>query len=189
MRRRMKAKLTIHTGSMFSGKTEGLIRDLKRYQYAKRKVQVFKPSKDDRYSITSIVSHSGEIIEAIAIEDIRDIMKHLSADTEVIGIEEITLFNQTYILNVVNALLEMGIVVTVAGLDMDFRGKPFGVMPQLMAMAETPNKYRAVCSECGDDAWCSYRLSDNKELVVVGEKDEYTPLCRQCYNKKTKQRK
>lgn len=180
----MKAKLEINIGSMFSGKTEALIRSIKRYSYAKKKIQVFKPSIDNRYDDVEIVSHSGERIKAIPIDDIRDVMHHLSADTEVVGIDEVQLFHKEYTLNVVNALLKMGIIVVCSGLDMTYDGKPFGVVPYLMAIADEVNKLKAVCSDCGEDAYISHRTNDCTDEVQIGGSDSYIPLCRKCYYKR-----
>lgn len=181
---RMKARLELNVGSMFSGKTEALIRSIKRYSYAKKKIQVFKPSIDVRYDDVEVVSHSGERTKAIPIDDIRDIMHHLSIDTEVIGIDEVQLFNKEYTLNVVNTLLRMGITVVCSGLDMTYDGKPFGVVPDLMAIADEVNKLKAVCSDCGEDAYISYRTNDCTEEVQIGGSDSYVPLCRSCWYKR-----
>jgi thymidine kinase len=183
----MKSRLIVHTGSMMAGKTEALIRDMKRYNYAKKKILLFKPSIDNRFEEECIVSHSGDKLKAIQIKDIGEILaKDQLINYDVVGIEEIQFFDQEETIKVINELLNVGIVVVVAGLDMTFEGKPFGVMPYLMAIANEVHKWTAICTDCGDEAWASYRLTDSKETVQVGASESYTPLCRECFNKRMK---
>ena len=170
-------------GSMFSGKTEELIRRLKRAQFAKQKVEIYKPCIDVRYSDDKVVSHDSTSIPSIPI-DTPATMLNIAEDVEVVGIDEAQFFDET-IVGVVQTLANKGIRVIIAGLDTDFLGKPFGPMPALMAVAEDIQKVHAICVRCGSPANHSHRLIANDELVVLGEKDEYEPLCRHCYNAAT----
>ena len=170
-------------GSMFSGKTEELIRRLKRAQFAKQKVEIYKPCIDVRYSDDKVVSHDSTSIPSIPI-DTPAKMLEISDDVEVVGIDEAQFFDAS-IVEVVQTLANKGIRVIIAGLDTDFLGKPFGPMPALMAVAEDIQKVHAICVRCGSPANHSHRLIANDELVVLGEKDEYEPLCRHCYNAAT----
>lgn len=167
-------------GSMFSGKTEELIRRLRRAEFANQKVEIYKPCIDVRYSEDQVVSHEGHSIPSTPIESPASMLL-LSSDVEVVGIDEAQFFDDT-IVEVVQTLANRGIRVIVAGLDQDFLGKPFGAMPALMAVAEDVQKVHAICVKCGSPAQHSHRLSTNENLVVLGEKDVYEPLCRHCYN-------
>ena len=167
-------------GSMFSGKTEELIRRLKRAQFAKQKVEIYKPCIDVRYSEDKVVSHDSHSIPSTPINT-PAAMLQLSNDVEVVGIDEAQFFDETLV-DVVQQLANKGIRVIIAGLDTDFLGKPFGPMPALMAIAEDIQKVHAICVKCGSPANHSHRLIKNEQLVVLGEKDEYEPLCRHCYN-------
>ena len=167
-------------GSMFSGKTEELIRRLKRAQFAKQKVEIYKPCVDVRYSEDQVVSHDSHSIPSTPIDSPASMLL-LSSDVEVVGIDEAQFFDDTLV-DVVQTLANRGIRVIIAGLDTDFLGKPFGPMPALMAIAEDIQKVHAICVRCGSPANHSHRLVKNDALVVLGEKDEYEPLCRQCYN-------
>ena len=167
-------------GSMFSGKTEELIRRLKRAQFAKQKVEIYKPCIDVRYSEDKVVSHDFHSIPSTPINT-PSAMLQLSNDVEVVGIDEAQFFDETLV-DVVQQLANKGIRVIIAGLDTDFLGKPFGPMPALMAIAEDIQKVHAICVKCGSPANHSHRLIKNEQLVVLGEKDEYEPLCRHCYN-------
>ena len=166
-------------GSMFSGKTEELIRRLKRATFAKQKVAIFKPCIDVRYSEDQVVSHDSNSIPSTPIDSPAKMLE-LSNDIEVVGIDEAQFFDSTLI-DVVQALANKGVRVIIAGLDTDFLGKPFGPMPALMAIAEDIQKVHAICVKCGSPANHSHRLSKNDQLVVLGEKDAYEPLCRHCY--------
>ncbi len=167
-------------GSMFSGKTEELIRRLKRAQFANQKVEIYKPAIDVRYSEDQVVSHDSHSIPSTPI-DTPASMLLLSSDADVVGIDEAQFFDDT-IVEVAQTLANRGIRVIVAGLDTDFAGKPFGPMPALMAVAEDVQKVHAICVKCGSPANNSHRLSHDDSLVVLGEKDVYEPLCRHCYN-------
>ena len=167
-------------GSMFSGKTEELIRRMKRAQFANQKVEIYKPAVDVRYSEDEVVSHDSHSIPSTPIDSPASMLL-LSSDVEVVGIDEAQFFDDT-IVEVVQTLANRGVRVIIAGLDMDFAGKPFGPMPSLMAVAEDVQKVHAICVKCGSPANHSHRLSANEQLVMLGEKDSYEPLCRHCYN-------
>ncbi|MGM0505110.1 MAG: thymidine kinase [Bacteroidota bacterium] len=168
-------------GSMFSGKTEELIRRLKRAEYAKLKVEIFKPIIDTRYSEEDVVSHDENTIRSTPVESSGNILL-LSGNVDVIGIDEAQFFDDNLV-DVCNQLANNGTRVVVAGLDMDFRGKPFGPIPALMAQAEYITKVHAICMRCGNLAQYSHRITKSDKLVLLGEKDEYEPLCRVCFNK------
>ncbi|MCF0168103.1 MAG: thymidine kinase [Bacteroidales bacterium] len=168
-------------GSMFSGKTEELIRRLKRAKFANQNVEIFKPKIDVRYSEEEVVSHDSNSIISTPVESSQSILL-LVGDVDVVGIDEAQFFDDG-IVDVVRILADSGIRVIVAGLDMDYRGKPFGPMPVMMAMAEHVTKVHAICVKCGDPANHSHRLSASEKLVELGEKDVYEPLCRHCFNK------
>ena len=167
-------------GSMFSGKTEELIRRMKRAQFAKQKVAIFKPCIDVRYSEDKVVSHDAHSIPSNPIDSPAKMLE-LSEGVEVVGIDEAQFFDGS-IVEVVQKLANSGVRVIIAGLDTDFLGKPFGPMPALMAVAEDIQKVHAICVKCGSPAQHSHRLSKNDQLVVLGETDIYEPLCRHCYN-------
>lgn len=168
-------------GSMFSGKTEELIRRLRRAQFANQKVEIYKPCIDVRYSEDEVVSHEGHSIPSTPIDSPASMLL-LSSDVEVVGIDEAQFFDDT-IVEVVQTLANRGIRVIIAGLDQDYLGNPFGPIPALMAVAEDVLKVHAICVKCGSPAQHSHRLSVNDKLVVLGEKDIYEPLCRHCFNK------
>jgi thymidine kinase len=167
-------------GSMFSGKTEELIRRMRRAQFAKQKVEIFKPAMDVRYSDDSVVSHDQNSIPSTPVESSGAILL-LAGDRDVVGIDEAQFFDDGLV-TVCNQLANQGVRVIVAGLDMDFKGNPFGPIPMLCAIADDVTKVHAVCVECGKLAGYSHRLIKNDKLVLLGEKDEYQPLCRECYN-------
>ncbi|OFX56698.1 MAG: thymidine kinase [Bacteroidetes bacterium GWA2_30_7] len=167
-------------GSMFSGKTEELIRRLKRAKFAKQKVEIFKPQIDIRYSEEEVVSHDSNAIISTPVSTAANILL-LTGDVDVVGIDEAQFFDNGLI-EVCNTLANNGVRVIVAGLDMDFKGKPFGPIPALMSTAEYVTKVHAICVHCGNLAQFSHRLSANEKLVVLGEKDIYEPLCRSCFN-------
>ncbi|MFV0530461.1 MAG: thymidine kinase [Flavobacteriales bacterium] len=166
-------------GSMFSGKTEELIRRLKRAQIAKQKVEIFKPSMDVRYDEEKVVSHDSNEISSTPVESSSNILL-LASDAEVVGVDEAQFFDEG-IVEVCNQLANNGKRVVVAGLDMDFRGKPFGPMPFLMATAEYVTKVHAVCSKTGNLAHYSHRIAEGDQVVMLGEKQEYEPLSRAAY--------
>lgn len=172
-------------GSMFSGKTEELIRRMKRAEFAKQKVAIYKPCIDVRYSEDKVVSHDSHSIPSIPISS-PSCMLEISNDIEVVGIDEAQFFDDS-IVEVAQTLANRGVRVIIAGLDTDFLGKPFGPMPALMAVAEDIQKVHAICVRCGGPANHSHRLSKSEQLVVLGEKDIYEPLCRHCFNAARKQ--
>ena len=167
-------------GSMFSGKTEELIRRLKRAQFANQKIAIFKPTIDNRYSDVDVVSHDLHSITSTPV-DAPVKMLGIADDVQVVGVDEAQFFDDS-IVEVVQTLANRGVRVIIAGLDTDFLGKPFGPMPALMAIAEDVQKVHAICVKCGNLANHSHRLSASTNLVELGEKDVYEPLCRQCYN-------
>ncbi|MFP5436997.1 MAG: thymidine kinase [Bacteroidia bacterium] len=166
-------------GSMFSGKTEELIRRLKRAQFAKQKVEIFKPAIDTRYHDEMVVSHDSNEIRSTPVESAA-MIRLLAQDCEVVGIDEAQFFDDE-IVAVCNDLANNGIRVIVAGLDMDFKGNPFGPMPALMATAEYVTKVHAVCTRTGNLAHFSFRKAQNDKLVLLGETEEYEPLSRAAY--------
>lgn len=172
--------IEVITGAMFSGKTEELIRRLKRATIARQNVEIFKPAIDTRYSIDDIVSHDENAIRSTMVSSSGNILM-LSSGTQVVGIDEAQFFDNG-LPEVCNKLAEQGVRVIVAGLDMDFSGKPFGPMPALMAVAEYVTKVHAICTNCGALAQYSHRIHSEKKLVMLGEKDEYEALCRSCFN-------
>lgn len=173
--------IEIICGSMFSGKTEELIRRLKRAQFAKQKTEIFKPMIDTRYDEEEVVSHDANRITSTPVPSSGNITL-LADDVDVVGIDEAQFFDMELV-SVCTALANKGARVIVAGLDMDFQGKPFGPIPALMASAEYVTKVHAVCVRCGNLANHSHRTSAQKGLVVLGEKDQYEPLCRSCFYK------
>ena len=183
-RQKKTGSIEVIAGSMFSGKTEELIRRLKRAKIARLKVEIFKPAIDTRYSLAEVVSHDENSILSTPVESSGNIML-LTGDVDVIGIDEAQFFDDGLI-DVSISLANMGIRVIIAGLDMDFKGKPFGPIPGLMAVADHITKVHAICMRCGDVAQFSHRLSAADKLVLLGEKDEYEPLCRSCFTKATR---
>src|SRR6187549_3480002 len=167
-------------GSMFSGKTEELIRRLKRVIIAEQSVEIFKPARDTRYSIDEVVSHDARSIKSRSVNHSSEILE-VADHIDVIGIDEAQFFDDS-LLAVCEALALRGHRVIVAGLDMDFRGQPFGPMPGLLAVAEYVTKLHAICNHCGNLATHTYRLTTDAETVVLGEKDIYEARCRYCYN-------
>ena len=176
---RRKGWIEVVCGSMFSGKTEELIRRLKRAKIAKQRVEIFKPAIDKRYDDISVVSHDSNSIISTPVENASSILL-LANEVDVVGIDEAQ-FMDLEIIDVCNQLANKGIRVIVAGLDMDFLGKPFGPMPALMSIAEYITKVHAVCVQCGNLANHSHRITLEKNLVLLGEKDSYEPLCRDCF--------
>ncbi|MCK9625003.1 MAG: thymidine kinase [Bacteroidales bacterium] len=168
-------------GSMFSGKTEELIRRMKRAKFANQNVEIFKPKIDVRYSEVEVVSHDSNAILSTPVDSSSSILL-LSGDVNVVGIDEAQFFDPG-IVDVAQQLASNGIRVIIAGLDTDYLGKPFGPMPALMAVAEYVTKVHAICVRCGDLANHSHRLSDSNKLVELGEKDIYEPICRHCFDK------
>lgn len=171
-------------GSMFSGKTEELIRRLKRAQYANQKIEIFKPAIDQRYDDQMVTSHDANQIPSTSVPAAANI-PILANDCEVVGIDEAQFFDDE-IVEVCNDLANRGMRVIVAGLDMDYKGNPFGPMPALMATAEYVTKVHAVCTHTGNLAHYSHRKSDQKGLVLLGEKDDYEPLSREAFSRALK---
>ena len=167
-------------GSMFSGKTEELIRRLKRAKFANQRVEIFKPMIDVRYSESEVVSHDSNAIRSTPVDSPASILLY-SADVEVVGIDEAQFFDNS-IVEVCQQLASNGVRVIIAGLDMDYLGNPFGPMPSLMAVAEYVTKDHAICVRCGNLAHHSHRTKKSDKLVVLGEKDTYEPICRHCFN-------
>ena len=174
-------RIEVVCGSMFSGKTEELIRRMKRAKFAKQKVEIFKPSLDTRYSDVDVVSHDQHSIPSTPIDSSSTIAL-LSSDIDVVGIDEAQ-FLDDGVVDVCNDLANRGVRVIVAGLDMDFQGKPFGPMPALCAIADEVTKVHAICVKCVALAYISHRLVANDKRVLLGEQMEYEPLCRECYQR------
>jgi len=171
--------IEVITGSMFSGKTEELIRRLRRARFAKQNVEIFKPKIEVRYSEEEVVSHDENAIQSTPVDSSANILL-LASGVEVVGIDEAQFFDEGLV-DVCNQLADMGARVIIAGLDMDFKGKPFGPMPELMSIAEYITKVHAICVRCGNLAQYTHRLSEDDKLIVLGETDIYEPLCRVCY--------
>ncbi len=176
-----KGSIEVICGSMFSGKTEELIRRLGRTKIAKQSVILCKPSIEDRYDKDKVVSHNMRSIDCIAVSDATDIIE-LGQDKEVVGIDEAQFFNNNLV-EVCNQLANQGVRVIIAALDMDYEGNPFEPIPQLMSIAEDVTKVRAICIQCGDLANYSYRIVDKDEQILLGEKNEYEARCRNCFSK------
>jgi thymidine kinase len=166
-------------GSMFSGKTEELIRRLRRAQIAKLTVEIFKPKTDTRFDDARVISHDSNSIHSAAVDDSWSILR-LGSGVQVVGIDEAQFFDDE-LPGVCTQLANKGVRVIVAGLDMDFKGNPFGPIPAIMAIAESVTKVHAVCVKCGSSALHSYRLVPNEATILLGEKESYEPRCRACY--------
>ncbi len=178
-----RGSIEVIAGSMFSGKTEELIRRLKRARIAGLKVEIFKPAVDTRYSDNMIVSHDENSIPSTPVENASMILL-LANEVDVVGVDESQFFDDA-IVEVCRELANRGIRVVAAGLDMDFAGHPFGPMPALMSTAEYVTKVHAICVDCGNLANYSYRTAEDTSVVLLGEKEAYKPLCRRCYNRNT----
>ena len=179
-----RGRIEVICGSMFSGKTEELIRRMKRAKFAKQKVEIFKPSIDIRYSDEDVVSHDHNSITSTPIDSSASILL-LSSDIDVVGIDEAQFLDQ-HLPEVCNELANRGVRVIVAGLDMDYKGVPFGPIPSLCAIADDVTKVHAICVRCGALAYVSHRLVDNVKRVLLGETGEYEPLCRECYQEENR---
>lgn len=179
--RRRQGRIEVICGSMFSGKTEELIRRLKRAKFAKQRVEIFKPSIDTRYSEEDVVSHDQNAIRSTPIDSSGNILL-LASNIDVVGIDEAQFLDEGLI-EVCNRLANNGVRVIIAGLDMDFKGVPFGPIPALCAIADEVTKVHAICVKCGALANISHRLVANEHRVLLGEQEEYEPLCRDCYQK------
>ena len=171
-------------GSMFSGKTEELIRRINRARIAKQSVEIFKPAIDTRYAEESVVSHDERAIKSTPVDTAQSILLFAEEGVDVVGIDEAQFFGDELV-EVCTILANRGIRVIIAGLDMDYLGQPFGPMPKLMAIAEYVTKVHAICMQCGNPAQFSHRTVNNDKLVMLGETESYQPLCRTCYNRQT----
>ncbi|MGN1262428.1 MAG: thymidine kinase [Prevotella sp.] len=178
---RRPGRVEVVCGSMFSGKTEELIRRMRRAQFAKQKVEIFKPAIDTRYSEDDVVSHDRHSITSTPISSSAQILL-LSSDIDVVGIDEAQFFDSGLV-DVCNELANRGVRVIVAGLDMDYKGVPFGPIPALCAIADEVTKVHAICVKCGALAYVSHRIVESDRRVLLGETSEYEPLCRDCYRK------
>lgn len=173
-------------GSMFSGKSEELIRRIRRAQYGKQNIIVFKPMIDNRYSKETIMTHNGNSINAHPVKSLTDIIEKLTPKIDVVGIDEVQFFEKE-IVDLVSQLADQGYRVILAGLDTNFRGEPFGVMPELMALSESVTKLNAICPQCGADASRTQRLIDGKPanyddpIIKIGAAESYEPRCRKCH--------
>ena len=185
--RRRRGRIEVICGSMFSGKTEELIRRMKRAQFAKQRVEIFKSSIDTRYSEENVVSHDQHTIRSTPIDSSGNILL-LASDIDVVGIDEAQ-FLDDGLMDVCNQLANNGVRVIVAGLDMDYKGVPFGPIPALCAVADEVTKVHAICVKCGALAYVSHRLIADDHRVMLGEQQEYEPLCRECYQKALKEEK
>jgi thymidine kinase len=184
---RRQGRIEVVCGSMFSGKTEELIRRLRRAQFAKQRVEIFKPAIDVRYSEEDVVSHDQNHIRSTPIDSSASILL-LSSDIDVVGIDEAQ-FLDDGLPEVCNELANRGIRVIIAGLDMDYKGVPFGPMPALCAIADDVTKVHAICVKCGSLAYVSHRTVADERRVLLGETQEYEPLCRECYQKAMEEEK
>lgn len=178
---RRPGRIEVVCGSMFSGKTEELIRRLRRAQFAKQHVEIFKPAIDTRYSNEEVVSHDHNTITSTPIDSSASILL-LSSNIDVVGIDEAQFFDDGLV-SVCNELANRGVRVIIAGLDMDYKGLPFGPMPALCAIADDVTKVHAICVKCGSLAYLSHRTVQNDKRVLLGETQQYEPLCRECYQR------
>lgn len=179
-----KGKLIIHTGSMFSGKTSSLKKDVNRFNIAGYKTLAFKPNIDTRYEQAKIISHDNTSVEAKVVDNIDEIVEYCNEyNPDVIAIDEAQFLvgDTDEIINKINEFLSNDITVILAGLDIDFSGKPFELIKELMPFSDYLHKHHAVCVSCGSDGWVSHRKTKDKERVVIGNSEEYEPLCRSCY--------
>lgn len=168
-------------GPMFSGKTEELIRRVRRASFAKQRVQVFKPCIDDRYDAQAVVSHNQDKVPGIPVSSLQAMKLALDAHVEVVGIDEVQFF-EPEVVDFCNELANKGCRVIVAGLDLDYRGEPFGPLPRLICVAEYVTKLLAICVRCGNPAHHSYRLSTDPQQVLVGSTEQYEAICRRCFH-------
>lgn len=178
---RQNGWIEVICGSMFSGKTEELIRRLKRVEFAQQKLALFKPALDNRYHEEQVISHKGSSLEAIPVKNASEIFKHWKKE-RIVAIDEAQFFDADLV-QVCTDLAKQGVRVIIAGLDMDYLGKPFGPMPDLLCIAEYVTKVHAICVSCGNLAQYSHRTTKDEGQVLVGAVEKYEPLCRSCYNK------
>lgn len=184
---RCRGRIEVICGSMFSGKTEELIRRLKRAKFARQRVEIFKPAIDVRYSEEEVVSHDNNSIKSTPVDSSASILL-FSSEIDVVGIDEAQFFDDG-VINACNELANRGVRVIIAGLDMDFKGIPFGPIPALCAIADEVTKVHAICVKCGELAYISHRTVPSEKRVLLGEKTEYEPLCRSCYLKTLQEEK
>ena len=188
-RNNQRGWIEVICGSMFSGKTEELLRRIRRAEFANQNIELFKPAIDTRYDEIDVVSHNENARVSTPVHNSSEILLYVNMETvQVVGIDEIQFFDDG-IVDVCNQLANAGIRVIVSGLDMDYLGVPFGPMTKLMAVAEYVSKQHAICTRCGNLAQYSYRTSAQEGQVLLGEKDVYEPLCRHCYNEANKKNK
>lgn len=181
-RNQKKGWIEVICGSMFSGKTEELLRRIRRAEFANQKIELFKPAIDTRYDETEVVSHNESSRISTPVNSSSEILLYINmTEVQVVAIDEVQFFDDG-IVEVCNQLANAGIRVIVSGLDMDYKGIPFGPMPRLMAVAEYVSKQHAICTRCGDLAHFSYRIVPSEQQVLLGEKDAYEPLCRHCFD-------
>lgn len=180
-----RGRIEVICGSMFSGKTEELIRRLKRANFARQRVEIYKPAIDSRYSEEEVVSHDSNAISSTPVDSSASILLFTS-EVDVVGIDEAQFFDEGLV-DVCNELANRGVRVIIAGLDMDFKGVPFEPMPALCAIADEVTKVHAICVKCGQLAYLSHRTIKNDKRVLLGEKMEYEPLCRNCYQRAIKE--
>lgn len=181
-----KKRIILHTGSMFSGKTSSLYRDLKRFAIANYKVMAFKPKLDNRFSKEDIVTHDKVKLSAYLVENTSEILEYVKKySPEVIGIDEVQFLNESpeSVINNLEKMLDLDIIIVLAGLDMDYEKKPFEIVKELMPRVDYLNKHHAVCRGCGKDALYSHRKIKGDNRVLIGASEEYEPLCRECYDK------
>ncbi|MDO5026365.1 MAG: thymidine kinase [Tissierellia bacterium] len=186
-----QAKLIVHTGSMFSGKTTSLWRELYRMKIANYKIVAFKPSIDSRDDEKKIVTHDKLELDAMKASNLNEILSFAkNNDLDCIGIDEVQFFpnDPKEVVDIFNKLLSMNITIVVSGLDMDYMSRPFEIIKELMPIADELVKHHAICASCGEDAWVSYRKSNEESRIQIGSKDLYEPLCRSCYDKKMTER-
>lgn len=181
-----RGRMILHTGSMFSGKTSSLEKDLKRFSIANYKVVAFKPIIDKRYAKNEIVTHDKVSLKAVEVESITEILDYVHNNSpQVIGIDEVQFLSDSpeVVLENLEKILAMGITIVIAGLDMDYTARPFEIVKEIMPKVDYLNKHHAVCKRCGTDAWVSHRKIKSDKRVEIGAVEEYEPLCRTCYSK------
>lgn len=182
-----QGKLIVHTGSMFSGKTTSLWRELYRMKIAGYKVKAFKPAVDNRHDDKKIVSHDNLEVDAIKIENLNEILNYAkNEEVDGIGIDELQFFpnSPAEVIDIFNQLMKMDITIVVSGLDMDYKTRPFEIIKEIMPIADELIKHHAICASCGEDAWVSFRKNTDEARIQIGAEDAYEPLCRSCYEEK-----
>lgn len=186
-----QGRLIVHTGSMFSGKTTSLWRELYRMRIANYDIAAFKPAVDSRDDEKKIVSHDNLELDAIKVADLNEVLDYANKhELDAIGIDEVQFFpnDPTEVIDIFNELMKNNITIVVSGLDMDYKTRPFEIIKEIMPIADELIKHHAICANCGEDAWASYRKSSDESRIQIGSKDKYEPLCRECYNKKMSER-